>query len=95
LFPDHRFISLPTPSSVGGGTRRSDTKRRRPHRFSEAAVKAAATRKANAAAKKRSEAAKKANETRKRNAAVKAVVNTPENVMPVETTPEAAPKVSE
>jgi len=36
-----------------------------------------------------------ANETRKRNAAVKAVGSTPENVTPVETTPEAAPKVSE
>jgi len=36
-----------------------------------------------------------ANETRKRNAAVKAVESTPENVTPVETTPEAAPKVSE
>lgn len=62
---------------------------------SQSAVKAAATRKANAAATKRSQAAKKANETRKRNAAVKAVPSTPENVTPVETTPEAAPKVSE
>jgi hypothetical protein len=48
--------------------------------------------KTDPARKKRSEAAKKANETRKRNAAVKPVVNTPENVTPVETTPEAVTK---
>jgi hypothetical protein len=54
---------------------------------SQGAVKAAATRKVNVPAKKRSDAAKSANETRKRNAAAKSVAATPESSIPVELKP--------